>query len=108
MIQPDRDHAFLDIVGDVDDEGVLDLRQRLDELFAADTRYVLADVSQTSGFAPLVSEVLRAGAQHLGQHQGWLRLVGPWPGMTDYQASLAQVFALYRLVRTAHPGRSPS
>ena len=98
MIQPGHGHALLDIVGDVDDEGVLDLRQLLDGLLAAGARYVLADVSQASGFAPPVSALLRAGARYLQQRQGWLRILGSWPGLADYEASLGEVFALYRLV----------
>ena len=107
VIRPDRDHAFLDVVGDFDDDGVHDLRQHLNDLFVANTRYVLADVSQTSGFTSPVSALLRAGARHLEQRQGWLRIVGPWPGLAEYQASLGEVFALYQLVRR-RPGRSPS
>jgi hypothetical protein len=103
-LQLDREHILLEVVGDVDEDGVDELRHRLDGLTATGARYVLADVSRASGNSSPVRAVLCAASNALARRAGWLRVVGRWPGMARYEASLGDVFAIYRAVRVSAAG----
>jgi hypothetical protein len=98
-VQPDRDHAFVDVIGECSGGGVGELRQRLDGLLVAGARFVLVDLTEVGGVAaPATSSVLAAAARQFNRRNGWLRMVGHDPSRSAarYQASLQDIFTIYQ------------
>ena len=84
-VQPDREHAFVEVIGVCGREGVAELRQRLDGLMIAGARFVLVDLSGAS-----------AGRQ-LARRNGWLMTVGhDSASAARYEASLPDLFTMYQ------------
>jgi anti-anti-sigma regulatory factor len=97
-VQPDREHAFVDVVGVLGDEDVSELRQRVAGLLVAGVRYVLVDLTEAEGDDSAPSAALAAARRELIRRRGWLRLVGSDPSSftPGVEASLTDVFAMYR------------
>lgn len=96
-VQPDREHAVLELVGTPGLESADELRQRVEGLLVADVRYLLVDLAEADAVDGVAS-VLAATAQRLEERQGWLRVHGqssPLPaGLTE--ATLGELFAMYQ------------
>jgi hypothetical protein len=97
-VQPDREHAVLEVVGTPGHDAVDELWQRMEGLLVAGVRYLLVDLS---GAGPIeaVAEALAEASRRLKERQGWLRVHGDlmWPvpdGLSE--ATLNEVFAIYR------------
>ena len=97
-VQPDRDHAFVEVIGTCDHEGVAELRQRLDGLLIAGARFVLVDLTAADDVASTTPGALAAVGRQLTRREGWLRMVGndPSPSAARYEASLLDLFTIYR------------
>jgi anti-anti-sigma regulatory factor len=97
-VQPDRDHAFVEVIGECGHEGVAELRQRVDGLLIAGARFVLVDLTGASEVAPTTSAALAAARRQLTRRKGWLRLVGhdPSTSTSRYDASLSDLFTMYQ------------
>jgi hypothetical protein len=106
-VQPDREHAVLELVGTPGPESADELRHRVEGLLVADVRYLLVDLAEADP-VDAVASVLAATAQRLEERQGWLRVHGqdsPLPaGLTE--ASLGELFAIYRGFGCAADGRA--
>jgi hypothetical protein len=97
-VQPDREHAVLEVVGvpghDVGDE----LRQRVEGLLVAGVRYLMVDLSE-AGPADAVADVLSEAGRRLKERDGWLRVhrdrMWPVPGGLS-EATLTEVFSIYQ------------
>ena len=96
-VQPDREHAFVEVIGVCGREGVAELRQRVDGLLIAGARYVLVDLTGAGELAPTTSAALAAAGRQLTRRKGWLRTVGHDSSPTArYEASLLDLFTMYR------------
>jgi hypothetical protein len=98
-IQPDRDHALLEMVGAADAGSIDELRQRLDGLLVAGARYLLVDLTRAGRCDPAVISVLGRAAGRLAARRGWLRVLPnpAWPVHRDVdEATLSELFAIYR------------
>jgi hypothetical protein len=95
-IQPDREHAVLEVVGAPGLESIGELWQRMEGLLVAGVRYLLVDLAEALGDA--VVSVLAATSRRLEERQGWLRVHRQFAalpvGLTD--ATLDDLFAIYR------------
>jgi hypothetical protein len=96
-IQPDREHAVLEIVGAPGLDSVDELWQRVEGLLVAGVRYLLVDLADAVPGDAVVS-VLAETTRRLEQRQGWLRLNGQCSslpvGLTE--ATLDELFSIYR------------
>jgi hypothetical protein len=97
-VQPDREHAVLEVVGTPGHDAADELRQRLEGLLVAGVRYLLVDLSE-SGPADAVTDTLTEGSRRLKARHGWLRIhrdqIWPVPGgLTEVTAT--EAFAIYR------------
>jgi hypothetical protein len=99
-VQPDLEHAVIEVVGAFDDDGVHDLRRRLDALLVAGARFVLVDLSRVSVIVPPLAAVLATAARELEPGRGWLRVIGDgrWSSKAAHEAALPELFAMYRAV----------
>jgi hypothetical protein len=97
-VQPDREHAFVEVVGAFGHEGVAELRQRVDGLLIAGARYVLVDLTAAGEVEPAISAVLTAAGRQLTRRNGWLRMVVHDSSTSGarYEASLLDLFAMYQ------------
>ena len=96
-VQPDREHAFVEVIGTCGNEGVAELRQRVDGLLIAGARFVLVDLSAAGEVAPTTTAALAAAGRQLTRRKGWLRTVGHDPSSSArYEASLLDLFARYQ------------
>jgi hypothetical protein len=97
-VQPDRDHAFIEVIGECGPEGVAELRQRLDGLLIGGARFVLVDLTGAGEVAPSTSSALAPAGRQLTRRRGWLRMVGhdPSSSAARYGASLPDLFVMYR------------
>jgi len=107
-VQPDREHAFVEVIGACGHEGVAELRQRVDGLLIAGVRFVLVDLTGAGDVAPTTGAALAAAGRQLTRRKGWLRMVGhDSSSAARYEASLLDLFTMYQaaarrdLVRTA-------
>jgi hypothetical protein len=96
-VQPDRDHAFGEVMGACGHEGVVELQQRADGLLIAGARFVLVDLTQAGEVAPTTGAALAAAGRQLAR-DGWLRLVrqGSSASAARYEASLLDLFSMYQ------------
>lgn len=97
-VQPDRQHAVLEVVGTPGRESVDELRQRVEGLLVAGVRYLLVDLAEADPGDAVVG-VLAETARRLEERQGWLRVNRqdsslPVGGLTE--ATLGDLFAIYR------------
>jgi hypothetical protein len=96
-VQPDREHAFVEVIGTCSHEGVAELRQRVDGLLIAGARFVLVDLTAAGEVAPTTSAALAAAGRQLTRRKGWLRTVGhDSSAAARYEASLLDLFAMYQ------------
>ena len=96
-VQPDRDHAFVEVIGVCSHEGVAELRQRVDGLLIAGARFVLVDLTAAGEVAPTTSAALASAGRQLTRRKGWLRTVGHVSSSAArYEASLLDLFAMYK------------
>jgi hypothetical protein len=96
-VQPDRDHAFVEVIGACGHEGVAELRQRVDGLLIAGARFVLVDLTEAGEVAPTTSAALASAGRQLTRRKGWLRTVGhDSSSAARYEASLLDLFAMYQ------------
>jgi hypothetical protein len=96
-VQPDREHAFVEVIGACGHEGVAELRQRVDGLLIAGARFVLVDLTGAGEVAPTTSAALAAAGRQLTRRNGWLRTVGhDSSAAARYEASLLDLFAMYQ------------
>lgn len=96
-VQPDREHAFVEVIGTCGHEGVAELRQRVDGLLIAGARFVLVDLTAAGELAPATNAALAAAGRQLTRRKGWLRTVGHDSSSTArYEASLLDLFAMYQ------------
>ena len=96
-VQPDREHAFVEVIGTCGHEGVAELRQRVDGLLIAGARFVLVDLTAAGEIAPTTNAALAAAGRQLTRRNGWLRTVGHDSSTAArYEASLLDLFAMYQ------------
>ena len=97
-VQPDRDHAFIEVIGECGHAGVAELRQRVDGLLIGGARFVLVDLTGAGGIAPSTSSALAAAGRQLTRRNGWLRMVGhdSSSSAARYEASLPDLFTMYQ------------
>jgi hypothetical protein len=97
-VQPDQDHAFVEVIGAFGDEGVAELRRRVDGLLIAGARFVLVDLSGAGEISPSTSSTLAAAGRQLSRRDGWLRMVGhdSMSSAARYEASLPDLFTMYQ------------
>jgi hypothetical protein len=97
-VQPDRDHAFIEVIGECGHEGVAELRQRVDGLLIGGARFVLVDLTGADEVASCTSSALAAAGRQLTRRQGWLRMVGhdASSSAARYGASLQDLFTMYQ------------
>jgi hypothetical protein len=96
-IQPDREHAFVEVIGACGNEGVAELRQRVDGLLIAGARFVLVDLTAAGEVAPTTNAALAAAGRQLTRRNGWLRTVGhDSSSAARYEASLLDLFVMYQ------------
>lgn len=97
-VQPDRDHAFVEVIGACGDEGVAELQQRVGGLLIAGARFVLVDLTAAGEVAPSTSAALAAAGRQLARRNRWLRMVGhdSSPFTARYEASLIDLFTMYQ------------
>ncbi|GAA0929938.1 hypothetical protein [Pseudonocardia zijingensis] len=104
-VQPDREHAFVEVVGACDCKGVAELRQRMDGLMIGGARFVLVDLTRAGEVAPATSAALAAVGRQLTRRNGWLRTIGhDSSSAARYEASLLELFRMYRAA-VRHPDR---
>ena len=94
FIQPDREHAVLEVVGAPVLESVDELRQRVGGLLVAGVRFLLVDLAEAVPGDAVVS-VLAETARRLEERQGWLR-VRQDLSLRLPEATLGDLFAIYR------------
>ncbi len=105
-VQPDRDHAFVEVIGPCGHEGVAELRQRVDGLLIAGARFVLVDLTSAGDVAPTTSAALAAAGRQLTRRKGWLRTVGhDSSSAARYEASLLDLFTMYQAAVQRGTGR---
>jgi hypothetical protein len=106
-VQPDRDHAFVSVIGECSGEGAGELRQRVDGLLVAGARFVLVDLTEAGEVAPSTGSALAASARQFTRRNGWLRTVGhdPSASVARYQASLPDLFTIYQSAVRKDAGR---
>jgi hypothetical protein len=97
-VQPDREHAVLEVVGTPGHDAADELWQRMEGLLVAGVRYLLVDLSE-AGPIDAVAAALTEASRRLKERHGWLRVHGDlmWPvpgGLSE--ATLTEVFAIYR------------
>lgn len=96
-VQPDRDHAVLELVGTLDRARVDELRQRLTGLLVGGARFLLVDLAEVGPCDPALTGVLTAFARRRDARQGWLRVHAPPSSLCELnEATLADLFAIYR------------
>jgi hypothetical protein len=96
-VQPDREHAFIEVIGACGHEGVAELRQRVDGLLIAGARYVLVDLTAAGEVPPATNAALASAGRQLTRRKGWLRTVGHDSSTAArYEASLLDLFAMYQ------------
>jgi hypothetical protein len=96
-VQPDREHAFVEVIGPCGREGVAELRQRVDGLLIGGARFVLVDLTGAGELAPTTGAALAAAGRQLTRRKGWLRTVGhDSSSAARYEASLLDLFAMYQ------------
>jgi hypothetical protein len=99
-VQPDREHAVLEVVGAPGFECVDELWLRVEGLLVAGVRYLLIDLTEAVP-GDAVVRVLAETARRLEERQGWLRVNQQLP-MGLPEATLGELFAIYRsFVRAA-------
>jgi len=96
-VQPDREHAVLEMVGTPGHDAVDELWQRMEGLQVAGVRYLLVDLSE-AGPIEAVAEALTEASRRLKERQGWMCVHGdlllPVPdGLSA--ATLNEVFSIY-------------
>jgi hypothetical protein len=97
-VQPDREHAFVEVIGACGHEGVAELRQRVDGLLIAGARFVLVDLTEAGEVASTTNAALAAAGRQLTRRKGWLRTVGhESSSAARYEASLLDLFAMYQV-----------
>ena len=97
-VQPDREHAFVEVVGACGLDCVAELRQRVDGLLIAGARFVLVDLTEAGEVAPTASAALASAGRQLTRREGWLRTVGhDSSSAARYEASLLDLFAMYQV-----------
>jgi hypothetical protein len=96
-MQPDREHAVLEVVGAPGLERVDELRQRVEGLLVAGVRYLLVDLAEAVPGHAVVS-VLAETARRLEQRHGWLRVSQQDSSLPVSlpEANLGDLFAIYR------------
>jgi hypothetical protein len=102
-VQPDREHAVLEVVGAPGFECVGELWQRVEGLLVAGVRYLLVDLADAVPGDAVVS-VLAETAGRLEARQGWLRVNRQEASLPVGlpEATLGELFAIYRsFVRAA-------
>ncbi|GAA5116200.1 hypothetical protein [Pseudonocardia adelaidensis] len=105
-VQPDREHAFVEVIGACGHEGAAELRQRVDGLLIAGARFVLVDLTGAGEVAPTTTAALAAAGRQLTRRKGWLRTVGHDAGSAArYEASLLDLFAMYQAAAWRGAGR---
>jgi hypothetical protein len=97
-VQPDREHAVLEVIGVPGRGDAGELRQRVEGLLVAGVRYLLVDLSE-AGSADAVVDVLTEASRRLNERHGWLRV--HWDPMSPVsrglsEATLTDVFAIYQ------------
>jgi hypothetical protein len=107
-VQPDRDHAFIEVIGECGHEGVAELRQRVDGLLIGGARFVLVDLTGAGEVAPSTSSALAAAGRQLTRRKGWLRMVGhdSSSSAARYGESLADLFTMYQAAARKDTGRA--
>lgn len=97
-VQPDREHAVLEVVGVPGYDTADELWQRVEGLLVAGVRYLLVDLSE-AGPADAVADTLTEAGRRLKERHGWLCVhrdqMWPEPGGPS-EATLTEVFAIYR------------
>jgi hypothetical protein len=97
-VQPDREHAFIEVIGACGHEGVAELRQRVDGLLIAGARFVLVDLTAAGEIAPATNAALASAGRQLTRRNGWLRTVGhDSSSAARYEASLLDLFTMYQV-----------
>lgn len=97
-VQPNRDHAVLEVAGRLGADCLDELRQRVEGLLVAGVRYLLVDLTEAEPCESMLS-VFAPAARRLQARQGWLRIHGdpPWPSSGEVDAAtLSDLFALYQ------------
>jgi hypothetical protein len=96
-IQPDREHAVLEVVGAPGPASIDELRQRMEGLMVAGVRYLLVDLAEAVP-CDAVTSLLADTARRLAEGHGWLRVdrqSSSLPvGLTE--ATLGDLFTIYR------------
>jgi hypothetical protein len=107
-VQPDREHAFVEVIGTCGHEGVAELRQRVDGLLIAGARFVLVDLTAAGEVAPTTNAALASAGRQLTRRNGWLRTVGhDSSSAARYEASLLDLFAMYQAAVRRDTVRGP-
>ena len=109
-IQPDREHAFVEVIGAFGREGLPELQERVEGLLSAGARYVLVDLTEAGTVEPATSAALAPAGRELALREGWLRTVGhdPSSAAARYEASLPDLFAMYQVAVRTGAGRTGS
>jgi hypothetical protein len=106
-VQPDREHAVLEVIGVPGHDAADELAQRVEGLLVAGVRYLLVDLSE-AGRTDAVVDVLTEASRRLDERHGWLRVHGdrisPVSGNLS-EATLTEVFAIYRAFDRSTIGR---
>jgi hypothetical protein len=69
-VQPDREHTFIEVIGECGHAGVAELRQRVDGLLIGGARFVLVDLTGAGDVAPSTSLALAAAGRQLTRRKG--------------------------------------
>jgi anti-anti-sigma regulatory factor len=107
VVWPDREHAVIGVAGaEVDPERLGELRERVQALMVGGVRYVLVDLSEAPSCGGAVLDVLADAAARLQERDGWLRVHRlvtevPCPGSSVEEATLSELFAIYRALAGA-------
>lgn len=103
-VQPDRDHAVLELVGALGRARVDELRQRLKGLLVGGARFLLVDLAGVGPCDAALTGVLTSFARRLDARQGWLRVYAPPSSLCELdEATLADLFAIYRAAGGVRP-----
>jgi hypothetical protein len=107
-VQPDREHAFVEVIGPSSNESATDLRQRVDGLMVAGARYVLVDLTEAGGVEPATGTVIADACRQLTRRNGWLLVVGhdSQSVAARYSASLPDLFQMYQAVVQPYADRT--